>query len=76
MLCQLATFDNLTTSLCFLLQGVIESVSFVSYGTPAGQCGAFVADAACDHAHATARVETACLGKTFCTVPVREQSQD
>lgn len=52
-------------------QGIIEEVVFASYGMPTGQCGAFVAENSCAHPHTTTHVEAACLGKTFCTLPVR-----
>jgi|EP01046_Picozoa_sp_COSAG06_P010369 hypothetical protein len=50
--------------------GVIESVMFASYGTPTGQCGAFVADTGCDHPKAVASMEAACVGKTNCSITV------
>ena len=48
--------------------GVITSIEFASFGTPAGVCGAFTPDAACDAPGARAAVEAACLGKSSCTL--------
>jgi len=55
---------------CGVGGGVIESVTFAAYGTPTGQCGAFVVDTGCNHPHALAATETACVGKTNCTITV------
>ena len=54
--------------------GVIESVRFASYGTPAGQCGAFVANDSCDHTAASANLAAACVGQANCTVAVSPEA--
>lgn len=46
----------------------IESVLFSSYGTPTGECGAFV-EGTCHAATSTSAVEDICLGRAACTVP-------
>ena len=54
--------------------GVIESVTFAAYGSPAGKCGAFVAEPSCDHPTATAALEAACIGKAACSFTVAPEA--
>lgn len=46
----------------------INAVTFASYGTPTGTCGAY-AVGTCNAANSTAIVESYCLGKNSCSVP-------
>jgi hypothetical protein len=46
---------------------VVTAVSFASYGTPAGACGAFTADS-CDAQQAATVLATACMGKANCAI--------
>lgn len=46
---------------------VITGVSFASYGTPDGTCGAFTAGS-CDATTSVANVQTACVQKASCSV--------
>src|SRR6185312_16086036 len=45
----------------------ISAVSFASYGTPTGSCGSYAASA-CNAATSLSVVDSACLGRTSCTV--------
>jgi hypothetical protein len=49
---------------------VIRAVTFASYGTPLGQCGAFLGDPACDAEGARLKVEQSCLQQDICTIDV------
>jgi mannan endo-1,4-beta-mannosidase len=46
---------------------VVTSISFASYGTPSGTCGAFVAGS-CQSSSSAAVVSNACVGKGSCTL--------
>ena len=53
---------------CGAAGGVIEAVTFASFGRPRGVCGAFDADAACDAASSVAELERRCVGRARCDV--------
>ena len=46
---------------------VIDSVSFASYGTPAGKCGA-LEEGTCHSDKSVSQVESMCVGRAACTV--------
>ena len=51
--------------------GVISKVVFASFGMPIGSCDhGFQKTSSCDAPSSQSVVEKACLGKTFCSVPV------
>ena len=51
---------------------LIKEITFVSYGTPSGDCGSagFRADSACDAGGARAVLDQLCVGKASCSVGV------
>jgi hypothetical protein len=52
--------------------GVIQAVTFASWGRPRGQCGdeaSQASDATCHHPESMARVQRLCLGHTACHIP-------
>jgi hypothetical protein len=59
---------NLSTLSMFCASGVINGITFASYGTPTGSCGSWAVNASCNAANSTAIVSAACLGKEFCSV--------
>ncbi|MFT3711285.1 MAG: DUF4832 domain-containing protein [Archangium sp.] len=46
---------------------VIQSISFASYGTPAGTCGAFAADATCHATSSVTVLQSLCVGHASCS---------
>ena len=54
---------------CGPFGGVIESVTFASFGQPTGNCGAYARSASCDAANSSAVVAALCVGKASCVVP-------
>jgi hypothetical protein len=58
---------NLDTMSFFCQTGVINAITFASYGTPVGTCGSWSVGA-CNAANSTAIVEGACLGKSSCSI--------
>ena len=54
---------------CGPFGGVIESVTFASFGQPSGNCGAYARSASCDAANSSAVVAALCVGKASCVVP-------
>jgi len=59
---------NLETLSVFCATGVINSVTFASYGTPSGACGSWAVNKSCNAANSAAVVEAACVGKSACSV--------
>lgn len=59
---------NLQTLSMFCATGVIDAVTFASYGTPRGACGAWAVNASCNAANSSAVVAAACVGKAACSV--------
>jgi glucose/arabinose dehydrogenase len=49
--------------------GVVRSIDFASYGAPTGTCGAYVRSS-CHAANSLSVVQSACLGRASCSVPV------
>jgi len=49
--------------------GVIDAITFASYGTPTGSCGSWAVNASCNAANSTAIVESFCKGKSYCSFP-------
>ena len=50
--------------------GLIQAVTFASFGTPTGSCAAGFAKGTCDAANSTAIVTAACVGKSTCVIDV------
>jgi len=50
--------------------GLIQSVSFASFGTPSGACGSYSTNSSCDAKNSTAIVQKACVGKNACSLYV------
>ncbi len=50
--------------------GLIQSVTFASFGTPSGSCAAGFAKGKCDAANSTAIVTAACVGNMKCVIDV------
>jgi hypothetical protein len=53
----------------------ILEVSFASFGTPTGVCGAYI-DGDCDAANASEYVARLCVGKESCTIPADPTARD
>jgi hypothetical protein len=53
---------------------VITAVSFASYGTPGGACGAFAPAQGCNAQGAATILSTACMGKSNCTVDANNET--
>jgi hypothetical protein len=70
--CSTADEDGAATLTCPAGQ-IIDRVTFASYGTPSGTCGAF-AVGTCNAATSVAAVESLCAGRTACTVPATNGS--
>ena len=49
--------------------GLIANITFASYGTPTGSCGAFK-QSSCASTSALGVVQSLCLGRSFCRVPL------
>ncbi|MDB5217180.1 MAG: hypothetical protein JWO86_5107 [Myxococcaceae bacterium] len=60
--------ENGTVTLTCYGGAVITSVSFASYGTPTGACGAYAVDNTCNAGSSSSVVTTACNRKTTCAV--------
>ena len=59
---------NLDTLQLYCAAGVINAITFASYGTPTGACGSWKVNPACDEANTTAVLAAACVGKAACSV--------
>jgi hypothetical protein len=59
---------NLSTLSMFCASGVINAITFASYGTPTGACGSYAVNASCNAANSRAVFEKACVGKAACSV--------
>lgn len=57
---------NLATMSMYCATGVINAITFASYGTPTGSCGSW-AVGSCNAPNSTSIVESYCLGKASCT---------
>ena len=64
-----AQVPNLDTLSIFCASGVINAITFASYGTPSGACGSWAVNASCNARNSSAIVEGYCLGKAACAVP-------
>jgi len=64
-----AQVPNLDTLSIFCASGVINAITFASYGTPSGACGSWAVNASCSARNSSAIVEGYCLGKAACAVP-------
>lgn len=53
---------------CGASGGVITGVTFASFGTASGVCGAFAADPACDVPTSAAVAQAACVGRQSCSL--------
>jgi hypothetical protein len=54
---------------CGAAGGTIASVTFASFGTPGGTCGAYTVNQGCSAANSTSVVESLCVGKRSCSIP-------
>ena len=63
-----ASVLNLATLSMYCATGVINAITFASYGTPTGACGSWAVNASCNAANSTAIVEKACLGQASCSI--------
>jgi hypothetical protein len=63
-----ASVPNLDTLSMFCATGVINAITFASYGTPTGACGSWAVNPACNAPNSSAIVTAACVGKASCTV--------
>lgn len=55
-------------------EGVIDSIPFAAYGTPAGSCGSFERDPSCDASAFGSYANATCLGKSSCTLTSSSQA--
>jgi hypothetical protein len=59
---------NLAVLEMFCATGVIDKILFASYGTPTGSCGSWAVNASCNANNSVSVVESACLGKSRCSI--------
>ena len=61
---------NLSTLSMFCATGVINAITFASYGTPSlsGSCGSWAVNTSCNAANSSTIVSAACLGKSACSI--------
>lgn len=59
--------ENANATLTCPAGQTITAITFASYGTPTGSCGSFAASS-CSAANSATFVQSACLGKSTCTV--------
>jgi hypothetical protein len=64
-----ASVLNLDTLSMFCATGVINAITFASYGTPTGACGSYAVNATCNARNSSAIVSSRCLGKAACAIP-------
>jgi hypothetical protein len=72
ILCGAANQDGTMTLACPSGQ-TIATVSFASYGTPSGSCGAFTAGT-CNASTSMSAVSSACIGKSTCSVGANQST--
>ena len=58
------------------MNGVITAITFASYGTPFGYCGAYFADSVCHSNMSHAYVEGKCLGRRECSLHPEDITPD
>lgn len=66
---------NVTLSCPGDASNTITAITFASFGTPSGQCGAtgFAVNASCNAANTSSVIAALCVGQHSCTVPSSDQ---
>ncbi len=67
---QVINLDNIEF---YCATGVINAITFASYGTPTGSCGSWAVDPTCNAANTTSIVESLCLNKNSCSFAASTQ---
>jgi len=71
--CVASAGENTNASLsCPGSGNVITAITFASFGTSTGTCGSFVVDPTCNASNTTSIVQSLCVGKEACTIPVSD----
>jgi len=65
--CATGSTDQIVHLFCSV--GLIEKISFSSYGTPSGRCGSF-SEGDCHSVKSEEVVRKLCIGKSECSIPV------